>query len=565
MNQQGDSVDSWRVYTNVMSSILSFDLGSTLAAPEDPMTVQLTYGQLPPSEMAAIYSELWPPINRRLAAGAPIPLRGAIDVAADWLRTGAGFPGPFGYQPSEEAAAIANGLGHSLLTDLEALVTGHPGLTAYLRQTADRFDHVTQLDVEGANAAFFTEVDIGTNWQGEIATLQDSIREAVSSWALDNPSAVMERLTTVQQELEVAGSRWPDRVQMAIAVVAELVSDVVPWIEAALDAGMFPAANPLLETAVANGAELEMRLWERCLSNAGSRWTAVGAALTGEVSNQILRLVLRELQPSDYRLFEWMFIRGELSDDRARLLLAETSPHTAAAGAAAMFQGGRRDSSWSPGEVEAEWLEALEQLDFQATTGLEDYTAAELVGYLARSYPDCLVRLIQNRLRAAPNGQVYRVLTHSSWDRLHLLPRDAKTFLWQEFSDRPPVRWLLGQHLLGADVEWLDDLLESGVISPDRALDLYSGLGPHPNIEDLARILVPKGVDPRAVASLAQSGTWVGEESARYASLVERFRGYVESTDPSIAAVGQAGVEIFEKAQHAAEEKERIRRVRGEL
>jgi hypothetical protein len=382
---------------------------------------------------------------------------------------------------------------------------------------------------------------------------------------LDNPSSVIERLNTVQRELEVAGPRWPDRVQMAFGVVAELVTDVVPWIEAALDADVFPAANPLLETAVANGTQLEMRLWERCLSNAGSRWAAVGAALKGRVSNQILRLVLRELQPSDYRLFEWMFNRSELSEDRARLLLTETSPPTAAAAAAAMFQGGRRDSSWSPGGVEAEWLEAMEHLDFQVTTGLEDYSAAELVEYLARSHPDCLVRLIQNRLRAAQDGQIYRVLTHSSWDRLHLLPRDAKTALWHEFSDRPPVRWLLGQHLLGTDVEWLDDLLESGAISPDRALDFYAGLGPHPDIEDLARVLVPNGVDPRAVASLAQSGTWVGEESTHYASLVERFRGYAESTDTSIAAVGQAGVEIFEEAQHAAEERERIRRVRGEL
>lgn len=173
MNQQVDSVDSWRVYTNVMSSILSFDLGSTLTAPENPMTVQLTYGQLPPSEMAAIYSDLWPPINRRLAAGAPIAVRGAIDVAADWLRTGAGFTGPFGYQPSEDAAATANELGHSLLTDLEALVSDHPGLIAYLRQPAARFDHVLPLQVGEAEAAFFTEVDVGTDWRAVLSDVRE--------------------------------------------------------------------------------------------------------------------------------------------------------------------------------------------------------------------------------------------------------------------------------------------------------------------------------------------------------------------------------------------------------
>ncbi len=120
-------------------------------------------------------------------------------------------------------------------------------------------------------------------------------------------------------------------------------------------------------------------------------------------------------------------------------------------------------------------------------------------------------------------------------------------------------------HLAGPDVTWLKTALDGGLITPDEALATHTGFGPSASIEDLARLLVPRGIDPVRVATLAASGSWFGEESDHLASIVKRFESYVLSEDSAIAAVGKAGVEIYREARDRARENEAKKRVRGEL
>jgi len=149
-----------------------------------------------------------------------------------------------------------------------------------------------------------------------------------------------------------------------------------------------------------------------------------------------------------------------------------TKPSPAARGmvAAAMFAPGRsRLDSWSPAELEDEWLDAIELLDPAATLGHQDYEAAQLTQFLATHYPDRLARWVRSRLEAhrAP-GRLHDALPHSAWESLHHLPIEQKDELWSHFFDEPVARWLLGEHFVSEDTSWLEHALDHTSFPPIR-------------------------------------------------------------------------------------------------
>jgi hypothetical protein len=163
------------------------------------------------------------------------------------------------------------------------------------------------------------------------------------------------------------------------------------------------------------------------------------------------------------------------------------------------------------------------------------------------------------------SGNMYGAIPYEAWPVLHRLPIEQKDVLWLHFSEQPVARWLLGEHFVGEDISWLEHALDHNLITADKALSTHNSLGSHPSVEQLARLLVPRGVDPRDIAFVAQGGMWTGEESARYAELVGQFEALAESDEKSVAAVGRVGVEAFTAARDEALARERRQRVRGEL
>jgi hypothetical protein len=124
-------------------------------------------------------------------------------------------------------------------------------------------------------------------------------------------------------------------------------------------------------------------------------------------------------------------------------------------------------------------------------------------------------------------------------------------------------RWLVLQHIIGADPSWLAEAIDSDVISLDEALTACGGLGTRPSVEDLARILVPRGADPERVAAVEAYGFWSGPRSEHFARIAERHTAMSDSTDPSVAAVGSAGAQLFTRLADEAREDEHRDRIRG--
>jgi hypothetical protein len=243
------------------------------------------------------------------------------------------------------------------------------------------------------------------------------------------------------------------------------------------------------------------------------------------------------------------------------------SPAARGAVAAAMFAPGRsRPDDWSPGELEHEWLDAIELLDPATIKRSQGWEVARLATFLATQHPDRLARWVRSRIETGLAADtLFKTLPQEAWRSLQQLPVEQKDELWSYFSEQPVARWLLGEHLVGEDITWLEHALDSNLIAPDKALGTYNSLGPHPSVEQLARLLVPRGVEPRDIAFMAQGGMWTGEESDRYAELVQQFQTLAASEEEAVAAVGRAGVEAFTAARDEALERERRKRIRGEL
>ncbi|MEA2581102.1 MAG: hypothetical protein QOE83_1994 [Actinomycetota bacterium] len=559
------STERWRVYRDVASAALSLHLGSTLSDPGDHHRFRWIETVADEKEVRRTYEEIWPLIRDRCASAPPDLVKGIIDVAADWLRVGGGYDSPFGQTHPRPSIDAAQRFGRRLMEDLVPLSAGHPGLVASLRDTAESFGLL--LSIEDDLGPFFADIDRHDDWQHAEEQLRQDVADTVATWAAEEPSIVIERLAVIRTEIELSNFHWPDRVWIACHALALSVADPFAWIDAALNRTLFPSASPFVRRAVEDGLELGEQRLRRLLADPMARSEVAGAVLADVSSPMDLELVVDNLRPTDYLLLKTLSLRHELTLERQRELLTRPAPAARGAVAAAMFTADRANhEGWTPGELEPEWLEAVSLLDPGATWGFHDYEAAELTAFLAASYPETLTAWIAARIAIGlGTGDVYRCLPHGSWEELHALPVESKEELWNQFSGDPTVAWLLARYIVGNDLAWLDHALDRSLFSPEDALSSYDPFGSHPSIEQMASLLVPLGIEPRRVAWLAQGGSWTGEESHRYGQLVQEFTSLAESDDPSVAAVGEAGLEMFAVAQQEALRDERKKRIRGDL
>jgi hypothetical protein len=562
-----DSPDSrhWRVFGKVVRTILSLDLHSTLTTPADRLKVQLIHTTVTPSEIERIYKEVWPIIAPALKDAPGETISEVVRGVEGWLRVGADYDRPFGQAHSEEVMKAAREMGEDLFNQVAKLASGNRGVQHSIREISERFSIPIDQPVDDSYSAFFTDFERRPDWQAGIKELQEGISAAVSGWAEESPTTVVPRLASLRNDLDLANLRWPDRIQMAFSAMADRIESPGEWIDIAQTHDLFPEATPLLGPAWEKGELTTERLIE--LLGSRGRWSAISVMLTRGEDSPELDLVVSNLTPAEFELFKTMVIREELSAVLTSRLLNHPNGATRGAFAAAMLIEAREvGEDWTPKEHESEWQEAIKEFDPTQTPSFADYEAGQLMAFLAHRYPAAATEWIMNRFRATlPTGGVFNALPHGCWEQMHRLPPKQKDELWNSFADEPSARWILGRQLVGNDAGSLGQAIANGLMSVEDALGYYDGLGAQPSIEEMAQLLVPHGVEPQRIASLAHAGTWVGEHSDRYRKLKEDFEQMAKSGDESVKLVGEAGAALFEEEMNAALQKEKIKRIRGEL
>jgi hypothetical protein len=557
------TAERWAVYGHAAGVVLSVHMGGSFTAPGDPASFQIFQTVAPADEIRRIYEQLWPPIMRRIETAPPDVLKTVVETVDDWLRVGKGFDQPFGHSHPQASIDAAKEFGEKMLAELAPFTVSHPGLAAHLKDVAERFGAELEVEADNAYAVFFDEVDLVDNWQAATEDLQNSITAVVEPWVDEDPLTVVQRLLSLRIELNLANVKWPDRVWMACNALSDRVANPLAWADIALEHGLFPEAAPFVDGAVARGVELGQERLARFLSAPGARWTVMPTIIKTIGSTADYDRLLTLVTPVDYRIFQTLFLRDEVVPARTTDLLTRPAATTRGAVAAAMFTKAHLEQAWSPAEFESQWLEAIVYLEPDGTPGFSDYEAGQLTQFLATHYPATLVRWTRSRLEhGLSSGHLYQALPHAAWENMYHLPHESKDELWRQFGE---AVYKLGENLVGADVTWLEHALDEGLLDADEALSTFNALGPHPTIEQLARLLVPKVVDPQHIAGLARLGSWTGEESEHFGKLIEQFETFAASNEEAIAAVGRAGVEMYTVKRDEALVAERRSRVRGEL
>jgi len=555
-------MERWDVYGKALGAILSVKLEGSRHDPGDPARVNIFSGIIDSAEIRLVREKVWPPIRTRLAEAPPEVVKEAIDVIWKWRLSLSGR-----YVVSEEKAKTVETVATAMVRDLVPVVAGHPGLIALLRRVAHSYGVCLDISLPDEFEPFLRHIDLGEDRERAVSELSSSIAETVREWNVDDPTGVVAHLAEIQHELALTDIRWPDRIDIACRSLAQLVSNPLAWSHAALNHGLYPSAGAFLAAAMTEHEELGHERLNRLLETPEARWPVIQLVLQMEGHEKDREFVLASLTPADMgsvRLIVWRFGAGS---PRIRELLTKTPNCVRSLVALTWFaEQHRKDASWSPGQLEQEWLEALKLLDPAHSSHHDERDMSALITFLASNYPEILAAWIHARFsEGIEQDDLYGSLPHPAWEQLYHLPPATKTELWKAYSKTPASRWLLLRYLVGADVEWLGQVMRDGLISPEEALSSYDGFGPDPALEDLAKKLVPRGLDPAKIAGLASAGTWWGPESHHYSNLISQFEALADSADPSVAAVGRAGVEMYEAARDAALQRERTRRIRGEL
>jgi hypothetical protein len=556
---------AWMVYGSVLSAVLSFGRRGSFSDPADWTVLNIVDGVLMPEEMQFVYDELWPVVRERLRLAPPSAIKAAIEVASAWLRIGSGFDQPFGQNHPQDSIVKAAELGRTLIEDLRGLCSGHMGLEAALRGTGTWHELEVALEPNPVRDAFFFDMERKGDRRAAMAQQQAVVSELVGPWADEEATVVAARLAEIKRHAEVAGHGWPNRLAWACTALKDHIDAerLESWVAASLNQGIFPEATSFLEAALSQGISLPVSLIEACLANPNARWATATALLTIDATPQdLVEACLRNLQPADYRLFESLFFGDELSVERRRALLNLEDAALRGVAAMAMFDAGQHDNDWFPVELETEWLDALSWFEPIDVPSVGEHDLRALVGYMASRYPDQLFGLIERHFDRVLNEQRDR-LSYDLFSSLYLLPGELKTRILERFG-QSELRWIFVRKLAGNDVEWLQEVLDADLLSAEEVLECRNGHGgPEPTIPELAKLLVPRGLAPEMVAYRAQLGFGWGSEADRLRGLIRQFKDFADSEDPSVAAVGKAGLGAFSVELEAAEAKEKLRRIRG--
>lgn len=519
---------------------------------------------VPPEEMRRIFRKLWPLLAEMLDSDHLELIDALIGVAGDWLRIGGDYDRPFAQSHHPDCVAAAKQIGEALVAELADRTDLSLGTRVYLRSTAEFHDVQVSVDIPPDVKVFFREVERGKdNWREAEQTLVADLKTKAEDWVSEDPLTIIGRLVELRAELKRAKVQWPDRTWIVCQTLAEKVVDPLAWLKAAEAAGFMPEGCRFADRALEAGDLIEEHAGA-LLADPKSRTTMIGMMLASSSAPEwAARQAAEALTAHDYRLIETLVVREELSDEGVRLLLGGAGLVRAMV-AIALFSGRRREDGWSPGQFEGAWLDALLDLRASELPEVPHYEIAELFEYLAQQYPDTLADLVERSLAEAENAEVYRVLPHDCRNALYRLPAGQKLRLWRRFRDQPITNRLLRDHLVGADIEWLKEMLDGGEMSAEEALGAFRGTGLEPPIDRLAKLLVPRGVDPERIADLQFYGSWMGDQSDRYQSIVASFEEMSKEADPSVQAVAQAGVKMFSAARDEAAAQERQQRIRGE-
>lgn len=563
--RRNQSEDARVAHATVARACLSPTVAGHSTHPGHVNTLQLREAVLPAYWMTLLERDIWPQVIGMADEGGQ-PLNAAlVDIATEWLAMGDGLTSSIA-QVTPEAQEQAKTTGRQMLRQIAEHTKLSVGLRIQTNKAARQYavsitmpeppDDWKPLFVEHGYL-FYAQLDSLRNFEA-------TVRAWGASQATRRPAEVAEELVELKEELRAAGITWPDRITCALAGIAETVDNPTEWLTAAMEGGLAAEAYVFVPAVFKQGA-MTNELCQSFLANRYLRWATITMVLgSSDADDARGDLVVNAIDPSDYPPLFTMLLRKEDAPWAAERLMALPRDDLRGMMAYAYWLASRHhghDVAFPP-----IWFEAIEKLRAEPFGhGHDDYAVPDLFLYMDKACRPNLLKLLTGQFVDIATSRGLANVRDTWWSKLSKVSPDIKLILWELFKDDTVGRNILERNLAGDDVVWLTAELEAGRFSPSDVLGFASGFEQSPDLEALARLLIPRGVDPRAIAGRAEvAGSW-GEASSRYQGLVDKFAALAQSDEDTIRRLGEAGVDLFSGRRDTEAEKEHQRRIRGEL
>lgn len=551
------------VYAAIVKACLSPMLSGQSPHPGNPNTLQLRDAVLPAERMVRVETELWPRVLEMVGTGGRELTSTLIDVVDEWLYLGDGLSRS-NLQIGSEAQQQAKTTGAKMLRDLGSAAAMSPGLAVKANRVAQQHglpfltSSATKWDV------FFSDLDTASLVQAQhVNAFVAPMRTWGTGQASRTPDDVVQELVELRDELQIAGLTWPDRIICALEGVAESVDNPREWLEAALEGGLL-AESATMVPAVFRRGGLTRSQCRNLMGNPYTRWATTTAVLSAaDTETEFVEEVISGIRESDYQCLLVMLLREQCAPGIVDRLLSHSRVEVRAVVAYAYWNASRH---WqNDEEFPQAWFEAIEHFLPDMVERTEAYGVPDLFLYMDSVCRANLLRLLVNLFADVEARRSVAMITDTCWSGLHKLSRDTKSAVWELFRDSRNARHILEWNLAGDDEAWLEAQLENGKLSPEEVLNFASGLEQAPSLAVLARLLIPRGVAPKAIASQAELGDSFGDRSLHYQGLVDKFAALSRSDEVAVRQLGEAGVEMYSDRRDKEAETERRRRIRGEL
>ena len=349
---------------------------------------------------------------------------------------------------------------------------------------------------------------------------------------------------------------------MIFRLISQSDIELQPCLEASREMGLFPEAAPLVSAALAQ-SDLDKNELLALLEDSQVRPFIIQNAITSTTTDKHFVSIAESIRAEDLTDLYLDVRAGAVQSSIARRLLEHSDVGVRSVTAAAILLNTTPSSDLPvPVDLLPQWRAALEKLPLPLHVGRRD--ARHFLARLVDVAPDIYEKLFIRTVMLAPDEGFYKAV-QSFADSAQRLSAGTKSRMYAACEQTTPDRRHVFTTLCGNDVHWIEMMLESGAVNADLVDSTLNGLGPAVPVEDLARLLVPRGIEPMRIAMTIQWGSlsFGGDPHERLASFLARMRACAASDDRNVAAVGNAGIQYYEPQLREAQRRYRDNQVRG--
>lgn len=547
----------------VLCEAMSPSIEASWIMPEDPRSIQFASGFLLPDQMEYLETKLWNNFERLNPSLTRSQLETLVPLVSNWGSISRKTSVTSGDFPSNNQMVVASRVTARVANWIFERSPSYPGIPALVREHARG---VSKLPIEHDPfiEAMFSTRELHSNFRELQEMRQSKIESAITPY-LDRPDEFISRIEALEvefrsvQTLAISHPLW-----LAFRAISDSTTRYSEWFLAARAHGFVQEAGVLLAHALQSD-QFSLDDLTVLFTEPHSRGRIIDEALARNEPDSVLgQLVISGFTPEDAETFQHSWYHSNEPSIFVESLLQHRNSAVRSSIAAAMLAiSDDSDTKFDTEVLSGAWKKAISELEipvrFNLTLGKHDFFEK-----LARIVPDVYEQIFIRKATETDFDSEWHFFTSSFAEAASSLPRDSRTRVWEAVSQTRNATRLF-RLLATNDTEWITELLNKGQVDPKLVLDSVNGLGLSPTIEELARILVPYGIDPEQIAWKLDLGTFFGQQHEHTQSHLDKLREMEASDDPSVQAVGHAGIPYYEKRYDEELQEARFKEIRGEL